>query len=146
MAREYDLTSVGINPAEDRAHRMRTYFIAMSVRIACVASLFFVRGWWILLVGTAAIVLPYFAVLVANQAEHRGGARPESPTPLELEGVDSDVTGGSGETATPAGADAAASEVLLIVDAPAERRARAQPADAPRPAVDPTDTTNGERA
>ena len=146
MTREYDLTSVGINPADDRAHRMRTYFIAMSVRIACVASLFFVRGWWILLVGTAAIVLPYFAVLVANQAEHRGGARPEAPTPLELEGVDSGETDGSGQTAAQTGDDSAASDVLLVVDAPAERRARAQSADPSRPADDQTDTANGGRA
>lgn len=118
MAQHYDLTAVGVNPAEDRAHRMRVYFLAMSLRVACVASLFFVRGWWLLLVGLATVILPYFAVLVANQAAQGGGAKPEAPTPLEL--------------APPAAPDAAehdagAAETLLVVDAPAERRATGGP-------------------
>lgn len=125
MERQYDVTSVGVNPAEDRAHRMRVYFIAMTVRVACVASLFFVRGWWVLLVGLAAIVLPYFAVLVANQAESGSGSRPDAPTPLEL-------------TGTEAGTDRAeqhpVSETLLVVDAPADRRSQgASPTSADAP-------------
>lgn len=115
MERQYDVTSVGVNPAEDRSHRMRVYFIAMSVRIACVASLFFVRGWWILLVGVAAIVLPYFAVLVANQAASGSGKRPEAPSPLELTGAAPD---GFAEPAD----RRVVSEELLVVDAPADRR------------------------
>ena len=131
MAREYDLTSVGINPAEDRARRMRAYFIAMSVRILCVASLFFVRGWWVLLVGIAVVLLPYFAVMIANQAEHRGASTPEAPTPLELTGGEADsAEGTSGVASEPAGDDApSASEALLVVDAPAERRSTAPEAE-----------------
>lgn len=94
---------------------MRVYFIAMTIRIACVASLFFVRGWWILLVGIAVVVLPYFAVLVANQHAPSEGARPERPGPLELEGGD--------EAEKDPGSERAVSQELLIVDAPAERRA-----------------------
>ena len=119
MEQHYDLTSVGVNPADDRAHRMRIYFIAMTVRVACVASLFFVRGWWLLLVGLATVILPYFAVLVANQAGNGGGARPEPPTPLELTGADPDPDDEQPENP---------SETLLVVDAPAERRStRARP-------------------
>ncbi|CAG7603190.1 DUF3099 domain-containing protein [Leucobacter soli] len=114
MERQYEVTSVGVNPAEDRAHRMRVYFTAMTIRIACVGSLFFVRGWWILLVGVAAVILPYFAVIVANQAAPGVGTRPEPPTPLELTGRSSPAEDSS---STPA------SEQLLVVDAPAERRA-----------------------
>lgn len=118
----YEVTSVGVNPAADRAHRMRVYFIAMSVRIACVASLFFVRGWWILLVGLAAVILPYFAVLVANQAEHRSGPGPETPTPLELTGAA--PTAPREPVSDPA-------RELLVVDAPAERRSTARPTAEP---------------
>ncbi|MBO1902585.1 DUF3099 domain-containing protein [Leucobacter weissii] len=120
MAEQYDVTSVGASPAEDRAHRMRVYFIAMSIRVACVASLFFVRGWWILVVGAGAVLLPYFAVLFANQAAHGGGRTPEAPAPLELTGADSPPTGGASDPAAPG---PAGSETLLVVDVLAERRA-----------------------
>ncbi len=112
MANEYDVTSVGVNPSADRSHRMRMYFIAMSIRVLCVASLFFVRGLWLILVGALAVVLPYFAVLVANAHDHRGGEQPEAPAPLAL------------EDPHPAARPESASQTTIIVDAPAERRAR----------------------
>lgn len=134
VGEHYDLTAVGVNPAADRSRRMRVYFIAMSVRIACVGSLFFVRGWWILLAGLAAVILPYFAVLVANQAEHRGGVGPEAPTPLELgdggRGGDDGPDAGRAPTGEE-GSAPPASEVLLVVDAPAERRSGGSAGSAP---------------
>ena len=132
MARQYDLTAVGISPAADRAHRMRTYFIAMSVRVACVASLFFVRGWWILLVGAGAVLLPYFAVLIANQAEHRASTRPEPPSPLEL-GGSAPAGPPHSETSASDHFEPAVSETVLIVDAPAERRSSARASDTAAP-------------
>lgn len=104
---------------------MRVYFIAMSVRIVCVASLFFVRGWWILLVAIAVVVLPYYAVLIANQHAPTHGAPPEAPSPLELTGAEPEpgADGGTGQEP---------SETLLVVDAPADRRpsGRAERGDA----------------
>lgn len=90
---------------------MRVYFIAMSIRIACVASLFFVRGWWILLVGLAAVILPYFAVIFANERATADGAHPDRPTPGELTGAAAE---GSKQSETE----------LLVVDVLAERRTR----------------------
>ena len=90
---------------------MRVYFIAMAVRILCVASLFFVRGWWILLVGVAVVVLPYFAVMVANQHAPEQGTAPDAPTPPELTAADAPQHG-----------EDEARNRLLIVDAPADRR------------------------
>ena len=113
VVEQYDVTSVGVNPAQDRAHRMHVYFVAMTVRIICVGSLFFVRGWWILLVGLAAVILPYFAVLVANQHAPGTGERPEPPTPLELTG---------GTAAVEHSREDPAASMLLVVDEPAERR------------------------
>lgn len=112
MAQHYDLTSVGANPADDRSRRMTVYFVAMSVRIACVASLFWVRGWWILLVGLAAVILPYFAVIFANERSNTTGSHPDQPTPAEI------TTGN-----TVAGDEKnSGSETVFIVDAPADRR------------------------
>lgn len=118
VAEHYHLTSIGVNPSEDRAHRMHVYFIAMSVRIACVASLFFVRGWWILVVGLAAVILPYFAVIFANERSTAAGDRPEAPTPRELLGTE--------PTAQDSGEEEHPAETVLIVDAPAERRSTEQ--------------------
>lgn len=113
MTAGFDVTSVGINPAADRAHRMRVYFIAMTLRVVCVVSLFFVRGWWILLVAAGAVLLPYFAVIIANQAANTQGKSPDAPTPLEL-----GPAAGAGETA----AGESAAEMVIVIDAPAERR------------------------
>lgn len=112
MAEQYRVTSAGVNPAEDRAHRMRMYFIAMSLRVVCIASLFWVRGWWVLLAAAGAIILPWFAVLVANAVSHEGeGDRPEAPTPLEI-------------GAAPGAAEPVpdTEKTIIVIDAPAERR------------------------
>lgn len=112
MVEQYRVTSAGVNPAEDRAHRMRMYFIAMSLRVVCIASLFWVRGWWVLLAAAGAIILPWFAVLVANAVNHEGeGERPEAPTPLEIESAHD-----AADTAP------VPQETLIVIDAPAERR------------------------
>lgn len=131
MAERYRVTSLGVSPAQDRAHRMRFYFIAMSVRVVCVASLFFVRGWWILLAAAGAILLPYFAVILANAASTQDDERPEPPAPRELSSPPSDA----------ARASADPSEHLIVIDAPAERRRG--PRDAGETDIGPLDT--GER-
>ena len=109
MAESYRVTSVGLTPAEDRAKRMRFYFIAMSLRVACVASLFFVRGWWILVVGIGAALLPYLAVMIGNAASNTTEERPEPPAPLEV------------TSSEPPSAEAAPQ--TIVVDGPVYRRA-----------------------
>lgn len=125
MAQQYKVTSVGVNPAKDRAYRMRMYFATMTLRVACIVSLFWVRGPWIILVAIGAIVLPYVAVLIANAVSHVGGEAHETPTPLELaSGEPSAVSAAESQAsaAEPAGSDAPAASALIVVDAPAERR------------------------
>lgn len=114
MTHHYHVTSVGVNPARDRAYRMRMYFTAMALRVACIVSLFWVRGFWIILVAAGAIVLPYFAVLIANAVSHVGGQTPDAPTPLAVTG---------GVTQTESQVQSTESRPTIIVDAPAERRA-----------------------
>jgi hypothetical protein len=117
MSEQYSVTSAGVTPAEDRARRMRMYFIAMSLRVVCIASLFWVRGWWILLAAAGSVILPWFAVLVANAVDHSGdGDRPEAPTPLELTGST------QSEADTVRAGTPESPEALIIIDAPAERR------------------------
>lgn len=60
------------------------YFIAMILRVLCVVSLFWVRGWWVLLVAAGAVILPWFAVMVGNAVAHNGGEAPDAPEPLQI--------------------------------------------------------------
>lgn len=115
MAKSYSVTSAGVNPTEDRAHRMRMYFIAMALRVACVVSLFWVRGWWVLLVAAGAVLLPWFAVLVGNAVAHGGEESPDAPDPRQLTGSE------------PSQGEESPSTTLLVVDVDPERRTSATP-------------------
>lgn len=114
----YSVTSAGVNPVEDRAHRMRMYFIAMTLRLICVLSLFWVRGWWITIPVIGAIFLPWFAVMVGNAVAYGGEQAPDAPEPLKIESAErvvaDDVSDGDEST-------------LLVVDVEPVRRATAPP-------------------
>lgn len=124
VTQQYEVTSVGVNPAEDRAHRMRMYLLAMSLRVACVVSLFWVKGWWVLIAGLGAVILPYIAVLVGNAVANNPGEQPEAPSPLELPSFEA-----------PSAAEPAVhpSASLIVVDAPSTFAAptQAEPATVP---------------
>lgn len=59
-------TALPDSPIDDRKKRMRRYSIAMSIRMACLVLVFVVPGWWKLIFGVGAVVLPYIAVILAN--------------------------------------------------------------------------------
>ncbi len=67
MAQQPSLTSLPLAPGEERKLRMRKYTIIMTVRVACLIAAVFSQGWWIAVFAIGAIVLPYLAVVVANQ-------------------------------------------------------------------------------
>lgn len=46
--------------------RMIKYSVSMGIRLVCLFLLFFVHGWLLWLVVAGAVVLPYFAVIIAN--------------------------------------------------------------------------------
>lgn len=115
MAKSYSVTSAGVSPADDRAHRMRMYFFAMALRVLCVVSLFWVRGWWVLLVAAGAVLLPWFAVLVGNAVAHNAGDAPDAPEPQQLTAP-----------ATQA-AEADAAVELIVIDVEPTRRSTAPP-------------------
>lgn len=125
QAHDYNVTSAGISAEEDRHHRMKVYFIMMAIRMACVASLLFLRGWWILLAIIGGVFLPYVAVLIANQPRFIPSASPEQPEPLQIPGAEPEQS---------------QEAPIIVVDEPAERRAgpnqdSAEP-DAPIPTYD----------
>ncbi|WP_232299611.1 DUF3099 domain-containing protein [Leucobacter komagatae] len=128
----YRVTSAGVNPAEDRAHRMRMYFIAMTLRVACVLSLFWVSGWWLIIPAIGSVVLPWFAVMVGNAVAYGGEEEVAVPDPLELSSGD-DPAGAQQEKSSPE---------LLIVDVEPVRRAAARPA----PAADPMTSSDASEA
>jgi len=90
--------------ATEIGQRERRYLIMMGIRVVCfvVTVVLFVNhgGWFTLLPAAGAILLPYFAVVVANSKQQAGGAdggfRPYQPRlperyvpPKDAEGPDS---------------------------------------------------------
>lgn len=73
------ITSLPPSPEADRHARMLKYSIAMAIRLLCIVSLVFVRGWWMLIPAIGAVFLPYFAVVIANAAAPRRATRVEGP-------------------------------------------------------------------
>ncbi len=71
--KQQSITSLPLSPEAERRNRMIKYSIAMGIRVVCIVLLLFVQGWWLLLCAVGAIVLPYFAVVIANvHADPRG--------------------------------------------------------------------------
>jgi hypothetical protein len=73
-APQQSVTSLPRSPQEDRHARMVKYTIAMSIRMVCILSCLFLQGWWLALAAVGAIVLPYFAVILANVGGNQGTA------------------------------------------------------------------------
>ncbi|MET4780282.1 DUF3099 domain-containing protein [Glaciihabitans sp. UYNi722] len=71
MAKQQSITSLPRSPQDDRRSRMIQYTVAMTIRVICIVLCLFVRGWWLLLPATGAIVLPYIAVVLANASSSR---------------------------------------------------------------------------
>jgi hypothetical protein len=66
MTKQQSITSLPRSPGDDRRDRMVKYSITMGIRIVCVVLCFFVQGWWLLVCALGAVLLPYFAVVIAN--------------------------------------------------------------------------------
>jgi hypothetical protein len=100
MKTQQTITTLPMSPHDDRRSRMLKYTITMSIRVVCVLLLFVVHGWWLLPVALGAVLLPYIAVVVANNVsggtpnsvERPGGivvvSRPVRPTVVEPRALD----------------------------------------------------------
>jgi predicted tellurium resistance membrane protein TerC len=80
------ITDLPSSPEAERRGRMIRYTIAMGIRMVCIALVIVVPDWWRLAPAIGAIVLPYFAVIIANNASRRPSgtvARPGSVVRVE---------------------------------------------------------------
>jgi hypothetical protein len=73
------ITELPPSPDDERRSRMIKYSVAMGVRMVCIILCLFVPGWWLLVPALGAIVLPYFAVLIANTATRSTATVVERP-------------------------------------------------------------------
>jgi len=66
-----NITDARAGASRDQASRQKRYLLTMGFRVVCFVSMVFVHGWlrWTLL--GLAVVLPYIAVILANQANER---------------------------------------------------------------------------
>jgi hypothetical protein len=69
----FSISMVETSLTEDQTGRQRRYLYSMGLRTACFVGGIMAEGAlrWILIVG--AVVLPYFAVVIANAGRERGG-------------------------------------------------------------------------
>lgn len=69
----YRITEARSALSDDQDHRKRAYLIAMSLRVVCFLAAILVPAPMPVRVSlaAAAIFLPYFAVIIANQARRR---------------------------------------------------------------------------
>ena len=65
------ITELPSSPDADRRARMIRYYMAMAIRMVCLVLCVVIPDWWRVIPAVGAIVLPYFAVVVANNASRR---------------------------------------------------------------------------
>jgi hypothetical protein len=84
MTRTASITELPPSPDAERRRRMIKYAVAMTVRVICLVVVLIVPGWWRLLPAIAAAVLPYFAVVLANNVRTPPSSveRPGSVVPV----------------------------------------------------------------
>src|SRR6185312_584996 len=90
----------------DMHSRTVKYTISMSVRLACFIAAFFVHGWLQVVMLVLAVILPYFAVIVANASgadldkrttsNYYDGGAPAALTPGGTEGWGEGSDAGAG--------------------------------------------------
>ncbi len=82
MPKSHVVTSISEAPERERTRRMVIYTISMLIRFACVALVVFTSGIWQWIFGIGAVLLPYFAVVVANNV---GGEVKETESHVKVE-------------------------------------------------------------
>lgn len=82
--KQQSITSLPLSPEEDRRRRMIKYSVAMGIRVLCIVAMLFVHGWWLAIFAAGAILLPYFAVVIANVHSDPRGATVVRPGSVEV--------------------------------------------------------------
>ena len=79
---------------------MIRYSVTMGIRMVCIVLMLFVHGWWLLVCAAGAILLPYFAVIVANVHGSGAGTTVVRPGAVQLyRGQSSSQSSGQSSTA-----------------------------------------------
>jgi predicted tellurium resistance membrane protein TerC len=76
------VTNLPLSPTEERRVRMIKYSVAMGIRLVCIVLMLFVHDWWLILCAVGAIVLPYFAMIIANVSTSRHAGVVERPSSI----------------------------------------------------------------
>lgn len=76
---QQSITTLPPSPDEEHRSRVIKYSVTMGIRTVCVILAIVTTGWWQAAAIVGAIVLPYFAVMVANIKMRSGGATVERP-------------------------------------------------------------------
>lgn len=61
-----NITNARESHSDEMHHRVVKYSLAMGIRMVCLLAMFLVDGWWKLIPILGAVVLPWFAVIIAN--------------------------------------------------------------------------------
>jgi hypothetical protein len=85
MNSQQSITSLPESPDADRRRRMINYTVSMSIRMVFVILCFFVDGWWLLVTASGAILMPYVAVVLANNVGPRGATTLVAPGNLQIQ-------------------------------------------------------------
>lgn len=79
----HTVTSATSSSADDQHQRMRRYLTMMGLRVVCFGLVFVTSGWLRIVVILAAVVLPYFAVVIANAVRPGEQGKIEPVTPQD---------------------------------------------------------------
>ena len=80
------ITDARPGASEEQWRRQKRYMITMAFRTACFVSMIFVPGAWRWVLFAGAVLLPYVAVVFANQVDSKGRSSPpvEAGEPEDL--------------------------------------------------------------
>jgi hypothetical protein len=76
------ITELPPSPDDERRTRMIRYVVAMSIRVVCLILAIVIQDWWRVIPLIGAVVLPYIAVVIANNALRGATARVARPGAL----------------------------------------------------------------
>ncbi|MGO4494002.1 DUF3099 domain-containing protein [Arthrobacter sp. 2YAF22_2] len=66
----HSITDAATAHSEEMRQRMIKYAVAMGIRMVCLILVFVVDGWFKILPVIGAVLLPWFAVVIANGSDH----------------------------------------------------------------------------
>jgi hypothetical protein len=84
VKKQHSITSLPPSPDEERRTRTVKYLIAMGIRMVCLILVFVLPDWWRLVPLIGAVVLPYFAVVIANVSMQTNVAEVERPGTIDV--------------------------------------------------------------